>query len=114
VDPQDHVTGMIADCCIGVCGAIVQELCDGLHGGLSAFGLLCGNGAQGSEKSGVHSACIVQEHVNDLLYSFGVGGIEDWGRAGLVSILDFGSIVGFLPCMGGMLRLHRRQMAKSE
>jgi len=57
---------------------------------------------------------VVQEHAHDLLDSFGVGGIKDQGHGGLVSVLDFGTIVGFLPGVWGMLRSCRRWVAKVE
>jgi len=50
VCPEDHVAGMIMDASSGMSGTIVlEELCQGLHGGLGTLGLLDGKGAKGNK-----------------------------------------------------------------
>jgi len=49
VCPQDHVTGLTVDAGIRVGGTVVEELSEGLQGGLHALGLLCGKCAKGSQ-----------------------------------------------------------------
>jgi len=102
VYPKDHVAGMVMDGGIRMSGAIIEELHDGFHGCLGTFGLLGGDGAQCSEKGAVHSSGIIQEYAHNLLNLFGVGSIKNWGSAGEVGELYFGSVLGFLPGMWGM------------
>jgi len=40
--PQDHVTCGIMDNGMWMCGAMIEQLCELLHGGLCAVGLLHG------------------------------------------------------------------------
>ncbi len=99
MDPKDHVAGMILDGGSRMHGTIIEELCDGFHGGVSALGLLGGNGTQCSEECAVHGSSIIEEHTSDLLDSCGVGGIKAWGSAWEIGELDLGPILGFLPCV---------------
>jgi len=42
VCPEDHVAGMIMDASTRMSGTVVEELHQGLHGGLGTLGLLGG------------------------------------------------------------------------
>jgi len=42
VCPEDHVTGMIVDAGIWMCGAIVKELCQGFLGDLAVYSVIVG------------------------------------------------------------------------
>ncbi len=57
--PQNHVTGMEANDSIRVCGATIEQVSEGLHGGLSAISLLGGEGTKGNQHGGVNSMGIV-------------------------------------------------------
>ena len=57
-DPEDHVTSDETHGGVRMSGTIVQEVGDGFHGCLGAFGLLSGDGADGSDHRGVDSASI--------------------------------------------------------
>ena len=59
VCPEDHVTGMEANDSIRMGGTIVEQVSDGLHGGLSAISLLGGKGTKGNQHGGVNSTGIV-------------------------------------------------------
>ena len=47
--PEDYVAGVIMDASVRMSGTIVEELCQGLHGGLGTLGLLGGEGAKGNK-----------------------------------------------------------------
>jgi hypothetical protein len=51
-------------------GNIVKELLASSGNSLGAIGLACGDGAEGSEESGVDGTTIVEEHANDVLDPF--------------------------------------------
>jgi len=57
--PEDHVTGMEANDSIRMGGAIVEQVSEGLHGGLCAISLLGGEGTKGNQHGGVNSMGIV-------------------------------------------------------
>jgi hypothetical protein len=65
----------MADGGCGMGGAAVEQLDGIFHCGLSAFGLLGGNGADGSEHRGINGASMKEEGAEDFLHSFGVSGI---------------------------------------
>ncbi len=111
---QDHVTGMVANDGIWMCGTIVKEVHEGLHEGLGAVGLFGGQGAKGNEHGRVHSMGIVEEDTNDFLDTFSVSSIKRGGVVRFRGVLDFHTISGALPGMGGMFWVHGMGMAKME
>jgi len=104
VCPEDHVTGMEANDSIRMGGAIVEQVSEGLHGGLSAVSLLGGKGTKGDQHGRVNSVSIVMEDTNNFLDVFAISSIKDSGVVGGWGILDFCTIIGVLPSMGGMFR----------
>ena len=68
VNVEDHVTGGITDCGVGVCGGVINQP-QGFGVGLfCAFCLLCRNGSGGGEHGGVDRNLILQESYENLLY----------------------------------------------
>jgi len=100
VCPQDHVAGMIADGNIRVGGTIVEELSEGLQGGLCSLGLLCGECAKGSQQCGVDSLDIVQEDANDFLDALVVSCVQDGCVIGVRCELGSSTIGGFCQACG--------------
>ncbi len=60
MNSKDHVTCFVADAGVGMGGNVVKELITGSDDGLCAVGLASGNGAEGSEESGVDGSTIVK------------------------------------------------------
>jgi len=58
--PEGHVTGMEANDSIRMGGTIVEQVSEGLHGGLCAISLLGGKGTKGNQHGRVNSASIVK------------------------------------------------------
>jgi hypothetical protein len=58
---EDHVTGAIADDCIGVRSAVVEELGEGLKSGGGAVGLLRGKCSDGGQHGGVDGASVEKQ-----------------------------------------------------
>jgi len=59
VCPEDHVAGMVMDASVRMCGTVVEELCQCLHGGLGTLGLLGGKSAKDNKQHGIHCPSIV-------------------------------------------------------
>ncbi len=59
MNSEDHVTCFVADAGVGMGVIIVEELITGGGDGLFAFGLASGDGAEGSEESGVDGLTVV-------------------------------------------------------
>ena len=112
--PQDHVAGMIANDGIRMCGTIVKQVCKCLHGGLGAVGLLGGQGAKGNKHGRVHSMGVVEQDTNDFLDMFAASSIKHGGVVRFRGELDFCTINGALPCIGGMFWVQGMGMVKSE
>jgi hypothetical protein len=96
-----------------MCGAIIKQLRDCLHGCLCSFGLLCGDLANSDEHSRVHSASIIQKSTQHFLHAFGVFDVQERSRVGGCSVLCSCTVVGLLPRMWGMLRACRLRMLES-
>jgi hypothetical protein len=56
---------------------------------------------------------IVEEHAQDFLDVFAVGGIKRRSGVGHWCVLGFGTIVGFLPWVGRSLRAGRREILEA-
>jgi len=92
---------MVANDSIRVCGPIVKQVHECLHGGLGAGGLLGGQGAKRDKHGRIHSMGIVEEDTNDFLDTFVVGSIKHGSVVRVRGELDFCAIIGALPCMWG-------------
>ena len=68
VNVEDHVTGGITDCGVGVHGDIIKQPQGVGVGFFRAFLLLCINGYESSKHGGVDRNRILQESSDDLLY----------------------------------------------
>jgi len=105
---------MIANDSIRVGGTIIEQVHEGLHGGLHAVSLLGGKGTKGNQHGGVNCTGIIQEDTNNFLDTFAISSIKGsgvvWGRG----ILDFGTITGVLPSVWGMLRVSGRGCGKCK
>jgi len=105
VRPKDHVTGMIANDSIRGGGTmIIEQVCEGLHGGLHAVGLLGGKGTKGNQHGRVNCMGIIAEDFNNFLDVLAISSIKGSGVVRCRGILDFGAIIGVLPSVWGMLR----------
>ena len=64
-------------------------------------------GAKGDEHGGINGDGVIEECANYLLHE--VNGIwgQQGGVVGVVGVLDFGTIGGGFPGMGGILRARR-------
>jgi len=99
VCPEDFVAGMKMDDSIWMGGTIVEQVSEGLHGGLGAIGLLSGESTKGHQHSQINGTCIVEEGTNDLLNVFVVSSIMCSCVVRLWGVLDFGAIGGSLASM---------------
>ena len=98
-----HVACLVLDHCIRVCGAIVQQLGDGLGSGFGSLGLSGCESAECNQYGRVDGACVIQEGANNFLEAGDAGRVQRgrvirWGWQ-----LSGSSIVGGGPCMRGML-----------
>ena len=64
---EDHVAGAVGDAVGWVSCHKVEELSDGIVGGLCGGGLLLAEFAEDNKKFVVHSACVVEQSSNDCL-----------------------------------------------
>ena len=78
VEGKSHITGVVADSCIGMSGAVVEEMCECSSGGFSSFGLSGGEVADSYKHGGIDGASIVEECTDGLLEACDAGGIEGW------------------------------------
>ena len=69
-----HIASSVADDCIGMGGAIVEEMGTGLGGGLSALCLGSRERAEGDQNSGIDSSTVIQKYTNDFLEMLSVFG----------------------------------------
>ena len=67
---QYHVTCMIGDYCVLVCGCKVEKEFAAFHRVFCRFGLGRCNGAQCCEHGGVDGTSIIEEDADDLLNEF--------------------------------------------
>ena len=67
VNVEDHVTGGITDCGVGVRGGIIKQPQDVGVGLFRDFCLLCRNGAEGGEHGRVERNQIVHESSDNML-----------------------------------------------
>jgi len=114
VHPHNYVAGVVVNDHIGMGGTVIEEVLEGLHGGLGAVGLLGGQGAEGHKHGWVHSTGIVEEDTNDFLDMFVGSSIEGRGLVRVRGVLDFCTISGALPGMGGMFGAGGVGMMKVE
>ena len=102
VDVEGHVTGCVAEVCIGMCCGVVEESSEGNGSGIGAAGLGCSKGAEGDEHGGVDCTCVEEEGADDLLEALDAGRVE--GGTGVIegSQLDGGAEDRLYPSVGGM------------
>ena len=92
---QNHVAGVIFENAIGVRGGIIEELRQGLCGGVGGLGR--GQGAEGYQHGTVNGAGIVKEGAQYLLETEFAGRIKRWRGIGGHGELRGGSIGGGSP-----------------
>ena len=71
---EDYVASGVADDCVGMGRAIVEEMDTGLGGGLSALCLGSRERAEGDQNSGIDSSTVIQKYTNDFLEMLSVFG----------------------------------------
>jgi hypothetical protein len=81
-------------------GCRIEQLGQGDHGSSRTFALLCRESVEGDEHGRINGASIKKERAQDLLHSFGVGGVEKRGSVFRRRTLRFATIIWFLPGMG--------------
>ena len=107
---KTHVAGVVADGGIGVGGDVVEDLVDGFFCSGCCGGLFGGDCVECDEHCAVDCSCVIEEGSDDALDACYFGWWED-GEIGLVDgVLDFGTIVGAVPLMRGVLWFRRRRM----
>jgi len=94
---------MKANDSIRVGGTIIEQVHEGLHGGLHAVSLLGGKGTKGNQHGGVNCTGIVEEDTNNFLDICNQQHQGQW-CGWCWGILDFGAITGVLPSVWDMLR----------
>jgi len=113
VCPERHVAGMIPDDSMWMGGTVVEELCEGFHGGFGAFCLLRGQSTECCEHGGIDGPGIVEEYPDDFLDMFAICCVQGWGGVGVWCKLGFGTIVWLLPRMWGMFWTWWMQMLEA-
>jgi len=104
VCPERHVAGMILDDSMWMGGTVVEELCEGFHGGFGAFCLLRGQSAECCEHGGINGPGIVEEYPDDFLDMFAICCVQGWGwRRGLVQIGFWHHSLAFAMHVGNVL-----------
>ncbi len=94
-------------------GTIIQELGKFGHGVLGALGLFGGEFADGGEKGGVDGASVEKERTENFEDAAFVGNVEGGGDVGHKGELCFGTKIGFLPWVRGMLWFCGRGMLEA-
>jgi len=106
---------MIANDSIRVGGTIIEQVHEGLHGGLHAVSLLGGKGTKGNQHGGVNCMGVIQEEdTNNFLDAFAISSIKGSGVVWCRGTLDFGTKTGALPSVWGMLRVFGLGVMKAQ
>ena len=71
---ENHVASGVVDDCVGMGGAIVEEMGTGLGGGLSALCLGGRERAEGDQNSGIDGSTVIQQYTDDFLEMLAVFG----------------------------------------
>ena len=104
VDMEDHAAGVKAKDGGGMCGTVVEELCDGDCGGFGAVGLRGCEGTECDQHGAVDRSRVVKEGANDILQTCEGCGVEEWSGVFVGCVLYGCAVVGSDPGVWCVLR----------
>ena len=104
---------MTLDGCVGVCGAVVQELFGGCHGGFSSSGLRGSEGTEGYQERAVDRSSMIKQGPDDLLELLDGLWLQWWRGVHRFRLLDFDPTLWGVVFAGGMLRVVRLEVLET-